>query len=160
MIIVPFLCNSADALFNIGTVYESGVHHPQRTADPSMAFSYYRDAAAKSHQRALVKVATMLLSGEGVAARDPVEAVVWLRQAVALNNAEAMNQLGQLYEIGVGVAQSMDEAKRLYAKALALGNDRAMLNMAAIYEAGISVDRDLDKALKLYAEVCIGCSGK
>ena len=160
-----------DALFNIGTLYESGLEHPRRQPDLYSAHRYYAEAAEKGHCRAQVKLADMLLKGVGCAEGDDgdgngdglgdgnrhEQARRWLELAAEQNHAEAMNRLGQLYEIGVGMANgggpSVDESKRWYAKALALGNENAMSNMGALYELGIGVDRDLDKAMKLYMEV-------
>lgn len=47
---------SSDALYNLGTVYESGVAHPKGKPDIDVAIKYYSEAASKGYSKAQVKV--------------------------------------------------------------------------------------------------------
>ncbi len=63
------------------------------------------------------------------------------QKAADLGNADAMFNLGWLYEDGNGVEQSYEKAAELYQKAADLGNAIAMNNMGLLYESGYGVNQ-------------------
>jgi tetratricopeptide (TPR) repeat protein len=74
---------------------------------------------------------------------DYAKALPPLQKAAEAGNAEAMNQLGQLYQTGRGVAQpDYAQAREWYQKAAEAGNVRAMYNLGVLYEKGLGVAQD------------------
>jgi len=60
----------------------------------------------------------------------------------AQGNAEAQNNLGQLYASGRGVPQDYSQARQWYEKASAQGHALAQNNLAELYYAGLGVPQD------------------
>lgn len=56
--------------------------------------------------------------------------------------AKAMNDLGFLYEQGLGGAQDYGNAKEWYTKAASTGESKAMSNLGRLYQNGLGVPRD------------------
>ena len=81
-----------------------------------------RLAAQKSHSRAQVKLAELLIAGKGTA-RLPVEAVMWYLKAANQGSVTAMAELGNCYENGIGCRQDIDTAIDWYEKAASLGSN-------------------------------------
>ena len=74
---------------------------------------------------------------------DYAKALPPLQKAAEAGNAEAMNQLGRLYQTGRGVAQpDYAQAREWYQKAAEAGNVRAMYNLGVLYEKGLGVAQD------------------
>jgi len=73
-------------------------------------------------------------------------------KAAAAGNAEAMRNLGLLYQNGQGVAQDLSEAMKWYGKAADAGNMVAMYNIGRLYQAGMGVPQDLTEAKKWYSK--------
>jgi TPR repeat protein len=62
----------------------------------------------------------------------------------------AQFDLGTLYDNGLGVPRSVDEALRWYRAAAVRGHPLAQYNLATMYEDGEGVARDLVEAYKWY----------
>ncbi|MGH8730885.1 MAG: tetratricopeptide repeat protein, partial [Burkholderiales bacterium] len=78
------------------------------------------------------------------------EAFKWWHQAAFLGNAWAMNNVGDLYENGLGVEQNLTMAMTWYQSAAEQGERMAMYNIGLLYEAGKGVDRDDAAALNWF----------
>jgi hypothetical protein len=76
---------------------------------------------------------------------------VWLEQATA-GDAEAQNNVGEIYHKGLGTDPDYAKAAQWYAKAAAQGNRRAQINLGSLYEAGLGVEQDTGKALNFYRQ--------
>jgi TPR repeat protein len=63
-------------------------------------------------------------------------------------NAKAQNNIGYLYEQGLGVGQSYPEAMAWYRKAAAQQLPQAQFNIATLYFYGFGVEKNLREALK------------
>jgi hypothetical protein len=89
----------------------------------------------------------------GEFSRDPEDNAYalqsWLSQAEA-GEAEAMNNVGEIYEQGVSGAPDYGQAAAWYRKAAEAGSRRGQRNMAALYEAGLGVGQDLEQAVAWY----------
>jgi hypothetical protein len=72
-------------------------------------------------------------------ARDDTEAVRLFRQAAETGNADAINNLGVMYEHGTGVAKDYAEAVRLYRQAAEKGNTLAINNLGRMNASGRGV---------------------
>lgn len=76
---------------------------------------------------------------------------IWLASAEA-GSAEAQNNVGEIFERGVGGQPDYAAAATWYQKAAAQGYSRSMVNLGALYEQGLGVDKDPLKALNLYRQ--------
>jgi uncharacterized protein len=74
---------------------------------------------------------------------------VWLAAAQA-GEAEAQNNVGEIFERGLGGAPNYQAAIIWYQKAADQGYSRALFNLGALYEQGLGVAKDPLKALNLY----------
>ncbi len=73
-----------------------------------------------------------------------------LRKPAASGDARAQNNLGYLYEHGLGVTQSYSEALLWYRKASASGLPEAKYNLATLYHHGLGIARNQPLALSLF----------
>jgi len=161
-----------DALYHLGEIYSKGCEDADGIiikSDILMAIRYYRQAADQGHTKAQIRLGNILVTGvhshhewddqqQGVESK-PILAFHYLtKAAVEGDDAEAMNALGQLYEIGFGSEiwneeESLERARKWYAKGMEKGNATATFNLGSMYESGSGVEMSIEKALKLYIEV-------
>lgn len=73
-------------------------------------------------------------------------------QAAELGSADALNELGLLYNDGKGVEQDYEKARTYYEQAAELGNMYALFNLAWMYENGQGVAVDMTKAVDYYEQ--------
>lgn len=113
---------SAAAANSIGAFYLQGI---EVAADPIEALQWFRKAADAGDAPGEFNLAMGYLSGNGIE-QDLAQAVRWLEKAAAaegrdstsvLTAAEAMNQLGKLYEEGSGVEKDVLKALNYYQSA-------------------------------------------
>ena len=76
---------------------------------------------------------------------------VWMEAANA-GDAEAMTNVGEIYERGIGGAPNYDAAVIWYQKAADKGLSRALFDLGTLYEQGQGVEKDQLKALNLYRQ--------
>lgn len=76
---------------------------------------------------------------------------VWLEAAEA-GDADAQNNVGEIYERGLGTEPNFEAAVVWYQKAAAQNNHRAQFNLGSMYEQGLGVPADRLKALNLYRQ--------
>jgi TPR repeat protein len=85
------------------------------------AVALYRKAAEQDEPAGQYGLSRMLAAGEGVA-RDPQQALVWLRKAAERNYLPALEALARAYRDGAfGLARDPQEAARLEGRARAIG---------------------------------------
>jgi TPR repeat protein len=103
-------------------------------------------------------IAAMLLLGYGAGQMAPETALdglmafnrgnyskaraIWSRLAVK-EDAEALCNLGRMYEIGAGVKQDFEKAADLYRRAALKANPYALGNLGVLYATGNGVEQDL-----------------
>ena len=113
---------SAAAWNSVGAFYLQGI---EVAADPVEALKWFRKAADAGDAPGEFNLAMGYLSGNGIE-QDLAQAVRWLEKAAAaeggdstsvLTAAEAMNQLGKLYEEGSGVEKDVLTALNYYQSA-------------------------------------------
>lgn len=73
-----------------------------------------------------------------------------LRKPAASGDPRAQNNLGYLYEHGLGVPQNLAEARQWYSRAADSGLPEARYNLATLYHHGRGVSRSYEVALPLY----------
>jgi uncharacterized protein len=74
---------------------------------------------------------------------------VWMAAAEA-GDADAQNNVGEIYERGLGAEPNFEAAVIWYQKAADQGYARALFNLGTLYEQGQGVPKDRLKALNLY----------
>lgn len=77
---------------------------------------------------------------------DHATALNAVQSLAAQGNAEAQNNLGELYAKGQGVPQNYAQARQWYEKAAAQGHALAQNNLAELYFAGLGVPQDYVRA--------------
>jgi uncharacterized caspase-like protein len=70
--------------------------------------------------------------------------------ASKLGNPVAMFNLGHSYDVGIGTAQNLMEARKWYERAAQRNLDIALLNLGFLYERGRGVSQDFIVARELY----------
>ena len=83
-------------------------------------------------------------------AEEYSDAAEWFRKAAELGNAEAQNNMGYLYDNGMGVPELEGEAIGWYSKAAEQGHIPAMINLALCYYSGKEEYRDYEKAYRWF----------
>jgi len=76
--------------------------------------------------------------------------VRWYQMAAEQGNAIAQNNLGVMYDKGLGVPQDYVEAVRWYQMAAEQGNAIAQNNLGVIYDKGLGVPQDYVEAVRWY----------
>src|SRR5207245_4403162 len=75
-------------------------------------------------------------------AADPAKALkIWM-DAANNGDANAQNRVGQIYELGVGMAPDFAEAAKWYAKGAQNGSRAATVNLASLYHRRLGVPQD------------------
>jgi hypothetical protein len=74
---------------------------------------------------------------------------IWMAAAEA-GDADAQNNVGEIYERGLGGEPNYEAAVIWYQKAADQGYTRALFNLGTLYEQGLGVEKDRLKALNLY----------
>ncbi|HJZ22527.1 MAG TPA: caspase family protein, partial [Bradyrhizobium sp.] len=90
------------------------------------------------------------------ARKDYAEARRRYDQAAAAGYAMALNNIGGLYEGGMGVPKNYVEAARWYQKAVDAGEPVAMADLGWLYETGNGVKKDPAEARRLYENAIKG----
>jgi len=82
--------------------------------------------------------------------KDYITALSFFSQSAQDGNAEAMANLGWLYQNGLGIEKNRDIAKQWYRKAADLDNPDAMALIGRMYELEPGVAPDYSEAMKWY----------
>ena len=83
-------------------------------------------------------------------AADPATALkIWMDSANQ-GDAQAQNRVGQIYELGIGLAPDYDQAAKWYLKAAQNGSRAAAVNLASLYDRALIVPKDNAAASELY----------
>jgi TPR repeat protein len=135
--------------FCLGNAYREGLYG--RTKSPAEAVRWYRTAAEDGHIAAMVALAGMGFSKDGVEGGvDPTESAKWARMAAKAGDANGMFFLAAMYEIGQGVTKDNAEAVRWYREAAEAGNAAGMRSLGLMYENGRGVAKDYTEAVQWY----------
>ena len=136
----------AEAQFNLGGMYVTGVGVPQ---DAAAAVAWYRRAAEQGNATAQNNLGAMYAEGVGVPP-DAAAAVAWYRRAAEQGNAAAQSNLGGMYDQGVGVPPDAAAAVAWYRRAAEQGHARAQYNLGGMYREGRGVPQDAAGAVAWY----------
>jgi TPR repeat protein len=97
--------------------------------DWSAAKSKFKGACLMGHRDAAYRVGLLCLQGSD---KDRLEAVFWFRKSANNNHPDALYQLGLIYEQGLGVAEDMEQAVRMWHSAAQGGSDDAQTKLASL----------------------------
>ena len=92
---------------------------------------------------------TYLADGDRMA-KNPAEAVKWLKLAVAQKHAGAEARLGWCYLLGEGVEKDVVRARELFTRAAEVGNTVGEYGLGLIYVRGEGVEKDTKRAFPLF----------
>ncbi|KAL7421408.1 hypothetical protein Q5752_004293 [Cryptotrichosporon argae] len=121
----------APAQFKLGSCHEFGTLGC--VIDPRRSIAWYTRAAEKGDAEAELALSGWYLTGsEGVLKQSDTEAYLWGRKAANKGLAKAEYAVGYYTEIGIGVKQDMEAAKRWYMRAASQHNKRAMQRLAEL----------------------------
>jgi len=105
--------------------------------DPRRSIAWYTKAAEKGHGEAELALSGWYLTGsEGVLKQSDSEAYLWARRAANRGLSKAEYAVGYYAEVGIGVKQDVEFAKRWYMRSAAQGNKRAMNRLTEMKRAG------------------------
>lgn len=102
--------------FKLGQCYEYGTL--TCPVDPRRSIAWYTKAAEKGYSEAELALSGWYLTGsEGVLKQSDSEAYLWARKAANKGLSKAEYAVGYYAEVGIGIKQDMDFAKRWYMRA-------------------------------------------
>ncbi|KAH9951434.1 hypothetical protein B0H21DRAFT_776130 [Amylocystis lapponica] len=105
--------------------------------DPRRSIAWYTKAAEKGHSEAELALSGWYLTGsEGVLKQSDSEAYLWARRAANKGLSKAEYAVGYYAEVGIGIKQDIEFAKRYYMRAAAQGNKRAMNRLTEMKRTG------------------------
>jgi len=120
--------------------------------NPGESLKWFQEAGRGGQSEAMVQVGLMLSNGDGVAAPDLPEAVVWFTKAADLNDPLGMYSLAECYNKGQGVERNPRRALELLTTASALNNTRALNMLGDMNRKGVDglLERNPVEAMRLY----------
>jgi TPR repeat protein len=127
----------------LGYLYANGIGTNE---DDAKAKSLYETAAAAGDIVAMRLLGETLLDGNAAVKQ---QAASWFAKAAAGGDADAQNQLGNLYYLGQSVPKNMAKAGGLYQQSAAQHFARGETNMAECYVMGDCGPHDPAKAIPL-----------
>ena len=121
--------------YKLGQCYEYGTL--TCPVDPRRSIAWYTKAAEKGYAEAELALSGWYLTGsEGVLKQSDSEAYLWARKAANKGLNKAEYAVGYYAEVGIGIKQDIEFAKRWYMRAAAQGNKRAMNRLTEMKRAG------------------------
>ncbi|KAL1920619.1 uncharacterized protein VTP21DRAFT_996 [Calcarisporiella thermophila] len=125
----------APSQFKLGCCYEYGLI--TCPVDPRRSIAWYSRAAEQGDPEAELALSGWYLTGsEGVLKQSDTEAYLWARRAADKGLSKAEYAVGYYSEVGIGVKQDLEEARRWYLRAAGQGNKRAISRLAELKNMG------------------------
>ena len=115
------------------------------------ARGYLIESASLGRSRAQALLAYLLISGLGGPV-DVSRAIRLYKVAAEQGDADAQNNLGEIYEVGRGVTRNSDEAIRWYELAAQKGLGSAQFNAGRLWVIGIGGKKDPARARAFLAQ--------
>jgi TPR repeat protein len=121
----------APSQYRLGSCYEYGLLGCQVEAGASI--KWYSKAAEQGFPDAELALSSWYLSGaHGILPQSDTDAFLWARKAAERKCVKAEYQMGNYYEIGIGVESDGEEAMLWYSRAAANGHKRAAQRLAEL----------------------------
>ncbi|KAF9121651.1 hypothetical protein BGX30_002445 [Mortierella sp. GBA39] len=125
----------APSQFKLGHCYEYGLL--TCPVDPRRSIAWYTRAAEQVDAESELGLSGWYLTGsEGVLKQSDTEAYLWARKAADKGLARAEYAVGYYSEVGIGVKQDLEEARRWYLRSAAQGNGRAKKRLTDMKKLG------------------------
>lgn len=121
--------------FKLGICYEQGLLTCPVDARRSIAW-FTRGAEQGDPECELALSGWYLTGSENILQQSDNEAYLWARKAADKGLAKAEYAVGYYSEVGIGVVQDINEARRWYMRSAAQGNRRAMDRLAELKKLG------------------------
>jgi TPR repeat protein len=118
--------------------------------DEERSLELARESTGKGSRYGQFVLGGVYHCGIGGVAQDYAQALALYRLAAAQNFDSAQNDLGCMYDNGLGVAQDLTEALRWYQLAAAQGHTAALFNVAECHERGRGVRKNKAEAIRWY----------
>ena len=135
--------NNPEGFNNLAALYLNGQGVDKNLNE---AMKLYAKAAELGLNAAKYNLGSLYLNN-----KDYDNAAKWLKAAAEGDeNAAALNDLGYMYEMGLGVNKNYIEAVKYYRKAAAKGYAVAMFNLGEAYSSGTGVVQDKAQAADWY----------
>ena len=134
------LAGHVDAAYGLGERYVK-----RAQPDYAEAATWYRRAAEAGHQQAARALASLFLSGNGVA-QDPEEATRWLRAAANDGNRESQVDLANLFLEGAGDSDDGLTVAGWFVATASSGDLIAAFNLSLCFAEGVGVSKDQERA--------------
>ena len=135
---------NAEAFMKIGAYRCYGKGCQQ---DFALARLYFDTAAQMGNTVAMSNLASMYFDGMGVEI-DSTRGIAYLQQAADLDDLDAINKLGDLYE----AREDYKQAVACYERGVALGSNIARCNLGVCYQEGNGVILNSKRAYELFLE--------
>ncbi|KAF9437445.1 hypothetical protein BGZ76_000708 [Entomortierella beljakovae] len=125
----------APSQYKLGHCYEYGTL--TCPVDPRRSIAWYTRAAEQGDAESELGLSGWYLTGEdGVLKQSDTEAYLWARKAADKGLARAEYAVGYYTEVGIGVKQDLEEARKWYQRAAAQGNSRAKRRLTDMKKLG------------------------
>ncbi len=141
---VPLACNA------LGWAYLQGLGVLR---SPSDALLWYERGADLGSPNAAYEIGWIYGNVEPI---NYIDAMRWYRIAAAHQHREAQNNIGALYEAGLGVERDYVQAVYWYQQASDAGLPRAQFQLAQLYLNGRGVEADAKRAAELLESAARG----
>lgn len=142
------------ALFHLAGMYKNcqGVEKDEAKANElySQAAPRLQRMAESGNANAQHALGLMYGDGLGGVQKDETQAAAWIQKAVDQRLVGAMNSLGYIYELGIGLPKDTVACVAWYRKAADMGDLYGQYNMGRMYEEGIGVEKDQAQAMTWY----------
>jgi TPR repeat protein len=118
------------------------------------AFKYFREASLANVKESAFYLASFY--EEGIAtSQNYTEAIKWYEIAAEINNSDAMNNLGLMYQSAKGMSQAdFSTAAKWFTRSAELGNPSAMNNLGSLYNTGKGVQQSKKTAMDWFKKAC------
>jgi TPR repeat protein len=143
----------AEALLTSAKPIVAGAQYQMDDAGRREAFKFFQVASGLGDASSTGYVGVSFRNGWG-APQDYAQALHFLRDAANEGDANAMDNLGSIYDSGEaekqGFAQDFAQAREWYERAAHAGNIGSMVNLGRLYDSGRGVDKDYSQAREWY----------
>ena len=116
-------------------------------------------AVTKSPQDSLTPAEMVQMANGFRNSRQYPEAAKWYGKAAERGNADAENELGHLYQFGLGVEKDNAQALQWFRKSADQGNPGGQANLGWMYQYGLGVNQDSSQAFQLYQKSALSGGG-
>jgi len=116
-------------------------------------------AMTKAPQDSLTPAEMVQMANGFRNSRQYPEAAKWYAKAAERGNADAQNELGHLYQFGLGVEKDNAQALQWFRKAADQGNPGGQANLGWMYQYGLGVTQDNSQAFQLYQKSALSGGG-